>query len=54
MELRIWAFHLGRTLLIDKATEWKHRVETWWSAWKEEKELAHALGQQSREVHAGR
>jgi hypothetical protein len=54
MELRIWSFHLGRTLFTDTATEWEHRVEIWWNTWKEEKELAHALGEQSREAHSVR
>jgi CHAD domain-containing protein len=51
-ELQVWAFLEGRKLFTDKPKDWKHRVERWWRAWKEEEELAYALGDESREVYS--
>jgi CHAD domain-containing protein len=51
-ELQVWAFLEGRKLFTDKPKDWKHRVERWWGAWKEEKEFAYALGEHSREVYS--
>jgi CHAD domain-containing protein len=51
-ELQVWALLEGRKLFTDKPKDWKHRVECWWRAWKEEKELAYALGDESRGVYS--